>query len=110
MHPCKRTSVYRLLSRPDTSDNFLPTYNFSVAGGAQDCGNGRLDHVKWRRSLGPTYARAAVHAVLGKPRRPTLVAPSFYAAAQMTHVMATPIRLIRRKGKCYWPSTAEAVR
>jgi len=43
MHPCKRTSVYRLLSRPDTSDNFLPTYNFSVAGGAQDCGNGRLD-------------------------------------------------------------------
>ena len=82
MHPCKRASVYRLLSRPDTSDNFLPTYNFSVAGGAQDCGNGRLDS----RQMGAAHLvrpmlRAAVHAVLGKPRRPTLLAPFFYAAA-----------------------------
>jgi len=36
--------------------------------------------------------------------------PPFMPRPQMTHVMALPIRLIRRKGKCYWPSTAEAVR
>jgi len=53
-----------------------------VAGGAQDCGNGRLDS----RQMGAAHLvrpmlRAAVHAVLGQAAEADFGRASFYAAA-----------------------------